>query len=72
MGISKLIAMCLNTLFCPFEHVYKIYLQILTKWANPGAFILHLYGLFEPSDTKYTPNSPYKHVQIIRYGCTVN
>jgi len=28
MGISKHIAMFLNTLFCPFEHVSKIYLQI--------------------------------------------
>lgn len=37
------------------------FLDILSKparWANPGALILHLYGLLEPSDTRYTPNSP--------------
>jgi hypothetical protein len=28
------------------------------RWANPGAFILHLYGFELPSDTRYTPNSP--------------
>jgi hypothetical protein len=28
------------------------------RWANPGAFILHLDGFELPSDTRYTPNSP--------------
>jgi hypothetical protein len=28
------------------------------RWANPGAFILHLYGFELPSDTRYIPNSP--------------
>jgi len=28
------------------------------RCANPGAFILHLYGFELPSDTRYIPNSP--------------
>lgn len=29
------------------------------RWANPGARILHLYGRFVPSETRYTPISPF-------------
>ena len=29
------------------------------KWENPGARTLSRYGLLEPSDTRYTPNSPF-------------
>jgi hypothetical protein len=28
------------------------------RWAKPGALILQRYGREEPSETKYTPNSP--------------
>ena len=46
--------MCLN------NDYNKNYLNfsIAARWAKPGALILHLYGLEDPSDTKYTPNSP--------------
>lgn len=33
-------------------------LSMAARCANPGAFILHLYGFELPSDTRYIPNSP--------------
>lgn len=39
----------------------KCFLPIFSnaaRCAKPGALILHLYGLEEPSETRYTPNSP--------------
>src|SRR5580704_17447834 len=32
--------------------------SIACRWAKPGARILHLYGLLQPSETRKTPNSP--------------
>lgn len=49
----------------------KCFLPILSnaaRCAKPGALILHLYGIDEPSETKYTPNSPInkylKHLKV--------
>ena len=37
----------------------------LTKCENPGALILHRYGLLLPSETRYTPNSPCKTKDVL-------
>ena len=43
----------MSAIKCPLDKKSSV-----CRCAKPGALILHLYGLLDPSETKKTPNSP--------------